>query len=298
MEYELAKQLKDAGFPQQEGLGGFVFEDGNVSVFESFAPHAKNPILEELIEAVDEVGLRLTHTKNLTSEWWSAELIPLGGRSAMRFLYRNNPRRPIILWLACATSVMICVAETPSAQAASPVPQPPVDLGETSFLDGEAGPGGLFEVIGNGYVVSQFTNASGGRVAGSNRQWIGTAIVHLAYVSNVPLAGGLLGAEMLIPASILHLQVPGTPQATEGGLGDVTFAPFIQWTNLPVWQRPLSVRLAIQGVAPTGQYSPNDPINAGSDAWQVSPHLAFTWRISDRWEISGRSIYDWSSRSN
>jgi hypothetical protein len=192
---------------------------------------------------------------------------------------------------------MICVAETPSAQAASPVPQPPVDLGETSFLDGEAGPGRLFEVIGNGYVASQFTNASGGRVAGTNRQWIGTAIVHLAYVSNVPLAGGLLGAEMLIPASILHLQVPGTPQATEGGLGDVTFAPFIQWTNLPVWQRPLSVRLSIQGVAPTGQYSPNDPINAGSDAWQVSPYLAFTWRISDRWEISGRSIYDWSSRS-
>src|SRR6202041_3497391 len=23
-----------------------------------------------------------------------------------------------------------------------------------------------------------------------------------------------------------------------------------------------------------------------------------TWRISNRWEISGRSIYDWSSRSN
>jgi hypothetical protein len=51
-------------------------------------------------------------------------------------------------------------------------------------------------------------------------------------------------------------------------------------------------------LAPTGQYSPNDPINAGADAWQVSPYLAFTWRISERWEISGRSIYDWSSRSN
>ena len=78
----------------------------------------------------------------------------------------------------------------------------------------------------------------------------------------------------------------------------MTFAPFIQWTNLPVWQRPLSVRLAIQATAPTGQYSPNDPINAGADAWQVSPYLAFTWRISNRWEISGRGICDWSGRSN
>jgi hypothetical protein len=192
---------------------------------------------------------------------------------------------------------MICLAATSSAWAESPVPQPPIDLGETSFLDGEAGPGGLFEVIGNGYVASQFTDASGQRVAGTNRQWIGSVIFHLAYVSNVPLAGGWIGAEALIPFATLHLDVPGVPQATEGGLGDVTFAPFIEWSKLPVWQRPLSIRLAIQAVAPTGQYSPNDPINAGSDAWQVSPYLAFTWRVSDRWEISGRSIYDWSGKS-
>jgi hypothetical protein len=207
-------------------------------------------------------------------------------------------RRAMILRLACATTAIFGVVATTSAQAASPVPQPPVDLGQTSFLDGEAGPGGLFEVIGNGYVASQFTDASGGRVAGTNRQSIGTVIFHPAYVSSLPLAGGVLGAEALIPFSALHLDVPGAPNATEGGLGDVTFAPFIQWTRLPVWQRPLSVRLAIQATAPTGQYSPNDAINAGADAWQVSPYLAFTWRISNRWEISGRSIYDWSSRSN
>jgi hypothetical protein len=155
----------------------------------------------------------------------------------------------------------------------------------------------LFEAIGSGYVASQFTGASGQRVPGTNRQWIGTVIVHLAYVSNVALAGGWLGAEALIPFSALHLEVPGTSHATEGGLGDVTFAPFIEWSKLPVWQRLLSIRLAIQATAPTGQYSSTDPINAGSDAWQVSPYLAFTWRVSDRWEISGRSIYDWSGRS-
>jgi len=210
--------------------------------------------------------------------------------------YRKD-LRAIILRRVCATAAMICVVVTSSAWAASPVPQPPVDLGDTSFLDGEAGPGGLFEVIGNGYVASQFTNVSGGTVAGTNRQWIGSVILHLAYVSNVPLAGGVLGAETLIPVSTLHLEVPGVPEATEGGLGDVTVAPFIQWTRVPVWQRPLSVRFAIQAVAPTGGYSPNDPINPGSDAWQVSPYLAFTWRVSDRWEISGRSIYDWSGQS-
>jgi hypothetical protein len=210
---------------------------------------------------------------------------------------RKDHLRAVSLRLVCATSAIICVVATSSARAASPVPQPPIDLGGTSFLDGEAGPGALFEVIGNGYVAPYFTDASGRRVAGTNRQWIGSVTFHLAYVSDLPLAGGLLGAEVLIPVATLHLDVPGIPKATEGGLGDVTFAPFIQWTRLTVWQRPLSIRLAIQGVAPTGRYSPNDPINPGSDAWQVSPYLAFTWRVSDRWEISGRSIYDWSGLS-
>jgi hypothetical protein len=190
------------------------------------------------------------------------------------------------------------VAAMSPAWAASPVPEPPLDLGETSFLDGEAGPGGLFEVIGNGYVAPQFTDASGRTVAGTNRQSIGTVIFHLAYVSNLPFAGGLLGAETLIPFATLHLDVPGTHQATEGGLGDVTVAPFIEWSKLSLIERPLSIRLALQATAPTGQYSPNDPINTGSDPWQVSPYLAFTWRISDSWEISGRSIYDRSGKSD
>jgi hypothetical protein len=195
-------------------------------------------------------------------------------------------------------SAMTGVLATPSARATPSVVQPPLDLGQTSFLDGEAGPGALFEVIGNGYVAPQFNNASGGRVPGTNRQWIASTIFHFAYVSDIPVAGGFLGAEALLPVATLHLQVPGVGQATKGGLGDVTLAPFIQWTKLPIWQRPLSVRVAIQAVAPTGQYSPNDPINPGLGAWQVSPYLAFTWRVSDRWEISGRSIYDWSGRND
>ena len=75
----------------------------------------------------------------------------------------------------------------------------------------------MFEVIGNGYVAPQFTDASGGRVAGTNRQWIDTVILHLAYVSSVPVAGGSLGAETLIPVATLHLEVPGMPEATQGG---------------------------------------------------------------------------------
>jgi hypothetical protein len=53
---------------------------------------------------------------------------------------------------------------------------------------------------------------SGYRVAGANRQSIGTIIIHSDHVSGVALAGGVLSAEALISFS------------TEEGLGDVSFA--------------------------------------------------------------------------
>jgi hypothetical protein len=50
--------------------------------------------------------------------------------------------------------------------------------------------------------------------------------------------------------------------------------------------------------APTGSYSPHNAINFGQNAWQLSPYLAVTWRVTQRWEISSRLTYDWSSRNN
>jgi hypothetical protein len=75
----------------------------------------------------------------------------------------------MISLLACCVGATIWFGAVHPARATSPVVQPPLDLGQTSFLDGEAGPGGLFELIGNGYVASHFTTASGRRAPGTNQ---------------------------------------------------------------------------------------------------------------------------------
>ena len=184
------------------------------------------------------------------------------------------------------------------AQSQPSVTLPPLDLGQTSFLDGEAGPGGLLEIIGNGTVAGYFTNRSGRSVDGRHKQWVSTVVVHPAYVSGVPVLGGHLGIEFLFPFSAVHLDVPGAPATTQGGVGDITISPFVQWSDGRLLGRPLAVRLALQVVAPTGTYSPGRQISTGQNAWQVSPYLAFTWRAADRWEVSGRAIYDWSGRND
>jgi len=184
------------------------------------------------------------------------------------------------------------------AGAAPPVAQPPMDLGQTSFLDGEAGQGALLEVIGDGVTADYFTDSNGKRLPGRHELQTGSITFHPAYVSGVQFVGGHLGVESLLPIVVVHSDLVGQSEATMGGVGDITVAPFIQWSDASLFGRPLSVRLALQFVAPTGSYSPHNQINFGQNAWQLSPYLAATWRVTQRWEISSRLTYDWSSRND
>jgi len=197
--------------------------------------------------------------------------------------------------IRAATVLLIALLITRIAWAASPVPQPPADLGGTSFLDGEAGPGFLLEFIGNAYAAGFVTDANGRPLPGYNGQSSDSLTLHTAYVSNVPIFGGHLGFELLLPSAFIDLAVAGAPQMTQGGVGDVTVAPFVQWSGLHLFDRDFSMRIGLQGVVPAGSYSPGRALNIGQDVWQISPYYAFTWRATQRWEISGRLIYDWSS---
>jgi hypothetical protein len=197
---------------------------------------------------------------------------------------------------SAAVIALLCCGAGPG-HAQSPVNQPPLDLGQTSFLDGEGGPGFTFETIGFGSVAGYATDASGRAVPGRNRQWSGNITLHPIYVSKLQVLGGNLGFELLQPLSLTHLEAPGSPNTTQGGAGDLVIGPHIQWSGGSLFGRPFSSRLALQGVLPSGSYSARRPVNAGSDVWQISPYYAFTWKPFEAWEFSARLIYDWSSRS-
>lgn len=185
-----------------------------------------------------------------------------------------------------------------ASAAPTNVPQPQLDLGQTSFLDGEAGRGGLFEVILDANIDNDVRDAQGRRLAGSNRLRTGSVIIHSAYVSGIDLLGGDLGIEALLPLTTVRSSMAGEASQSRTGFGDITLAPFVQWSHGSLLGRPLSVRLAAQVVTPTGGYTADRSLNPGQNGWQLSPYLAATWRTSRRFEISGRAIYDWSGRNN
>jgi hypothetical protein len=198
---------------------------------------------------------------------------------------------------SCAIGLLCVAAFGSIAHASPPVAQPPMNIGQTSFLDGEAGQGGLFEVIGDGISANHFTDSNGKRLSGHNAIRSGSITLHPAYVSDVPFAGGHLGIEGLFPAIVTYSNLSGQMEAISGGIGDITISSFVQWSDGNLFGRPFSARLAMQVVAPTGSYAPGNIINFGQNAWQLSPYLAVTWRVLPRWEISGRATYDWSGRN-
>ncbi len=77
----------------------------------------------------------------------------------------------------------------------------------------------------------------------------------------------------------------------------MTISPFIQWSGGSLLGKPFASRLAVQGVVPSGSYRTSRLINAGTNVWQVSPYYALTWQPLDKWEVSIRLIYGWSSRN-
>ena len=207
------------------------------------------------------------------------------------FSARSQRARVMVLIVAAA------IGSSP-AQAATPVALPAADLGETNILDGEAGPGAMFEVIGYGAAANTLKDASGNSVSGRNHQQISSLILHPVYIANTQIAGAYPGVEVLIPFA--HVQnnfaVPGTGSDT--GAGDITIAPFLQWTPQNPGKGSISVRAAIQFTMPTGDYRANEAVNAGYGGWQVSPYVAATWRVTEKWEVSSRFIDDWSSPVN
>ena len=192
-------------------------------------------------------------------------------------------------WLAAP---MLAALAGAGAQAQTTVPLPPADLGQTNILDGEGGPGGLFEWIMTGYGADRINDEHGHSVPGDPRQRIATATLHPVYTATLDLMGAHPGIEMLLPfARVQNAFGPGA-SGTAAGVGDVTFAPFLQWSDRSAQDRKLSIRAAIQVVAPTGEYRPSATVNVGSGTWQVSPYVAVTKRLGRDWEVSARAIYD------
>lgn len=161
---------------------------------------------------------------------------------------------------------------------------PGMNLGQTSFLDGKALPGTLFQQFVNIYEADDFMDANGHRRPLDNRLRTLLATSHFAHISQHQLFGAYYGAEILVP--VLLADPDFEPHAgSANGLGNLIVSPFIlQWPQTELFGRPYWQRLNLAFQLPTGRYDRHRAINPGSNHWSFNPHYALTWEFAEGWK--------------
>jgi hypothetical protein len=180
------------------------------------------------------------------------------------------------------------------AVAQTHVPEPAVNLGDTSFLDGVAGPGIVVEEIGDGTHGSAIVDSKGHTVPGTGQVNSIGSLTHIAWLSRNRVVGGWYGAEIVVTAAHIN----AGPDSSAAGLGDMTVSPLIlQWNEKKLGTVTFDQRVVFDFDLPVGEYSQNANLNLSSHAYTVHPYYAvtaFPWR---RLETSWRAHYLWSSEN-
>ncbi len=169
-----------------------------------------------------------------------------------------------------------------SMQGQSHVSEPAVNLGDTSFLDGPAGPGFLVEEIGDAAHDGTIANSAGNALSGASAVNSISSLTHIAWLCPKKVLGGWYGVEVVLSAAHVNAGVTGEA----GGLGNTTVAPLIlQWPERRFFGMAIDQRVTADFDLPTRQYSRTSDVNISSHAFTVHPYYAITvfWRVHYLW---------------
>ena len=188
--------------------------------------------------------------------------------------------------------LLLKISETIYAQH---VALPPVNLGLTNFLDGQAFPGLLVEQYVEYYDANKLNDSGGNKIPGKNTLHSLSLVTHLAYISHKKFLGGYVGFEVVAPIVYLDINQAMGQKGDKTAFGDITISPLLlQWHN-DLFDKPYFHRFAFSVILPTGHYDRKDDVNIGSNVYSLNPYYSFTYFLMPKWSISSRIHYLWNS---
>jgi hypothetical protein len=144
--------------------------------------------------------------------------------------------------------------------------------GDTSFLDGVAGPGWLVEQIGDLYHAGEIADSSGRTTAVPAINAI-TGLTHVAWFSKRQILHAWYGPEVAVISGYVH----AGNQGSAGGLGDLIVSPLnLQWKEWKVGRFRMQQRVVFDFFLPTGEYQRSSVVNLSSHAFAANPYYAVT----------------------
>ncbi|GAA0770174.1 SphA family protein [Brevundimonas olei] len=197
-----------------------------------------------------------------------------------------------------APGAMALGAIIAAAPAAAQTSLPAVNLGDSTFQDGVAGPGRMVQVSVSRQSADRFRDEFGDVQTAPRRVRSTAILVQASWLSERRVLGAWWGAEVILPVVHVDLDLGSSPSQSALAAGDLFVSPILlQWPQTTLLGRPYWQRLNINATLPTGDYGSNR-LSVGANAWRFNPHYAFTWEAHDDWELSGRLHYLWTSRND
>jgi hypothetical protein len=213
-------------------------------------------------------------------------------RNCLRAVTVNRPRLKLLFVPTLA------IAAGASDPVHAQVQLPTVNLGDTNFEDGFAGPGWFFEEFPDVYSADAIKGPDGKALPGSNRFKVYSANTHIAFVSKKQLLRGWIVFEALQPLGDLHLQLANGPDSQASGFGDLIFGAGLQWGVKKIGKGVFIHRAMLDVSMPTGAYSDARPVNTGNHFVFVNPFYCFTYERNRKVEFSARLHYLWNSTND
>jgi hypothetical protein len=205
-------------------------------------------------------------------------------------------QRRTILAKAAFAICAVLVAGVATAPVKAQVQLPGVNLGDTNFEDGFAGPGFLLEEFPDVYVSGTLKDSNGATVPGSNTTTAILTTSHFVYVSNKRLFGAWIGGEVLLPIADVQIKRAQGVDATERGFADPILGPIaLQWAPKKIGSGVFVHRAEFAFTIPIGKYSDQRPVNIGSHFVLINPLYALTYEWKSKFEVSARLHYLWNS---
>ena len=112
----------------------------------------------------------------------------------------HSPLRTLFARLLWCIALLMGL-QSISMQGQSHISEPAVNLGDTSFLDGPAGPGVVAEQIGDAAHDGRMTDSAGNDVPGAGAVNSISGLAHIAWLSHKQVLGGWYGVEVVLSAA-------------------------------------------------------------------------------------------------
>jgi hypothetical protein len=125
---------------------------------------------------------------------------------------------------------------------------------------------------------NQFNLAGGGAVKNETDLQANIGVYRQTYHGGT--GGRAWAVQLVVPFGSEAGQIAGNSLGRSGGLGDILVAAGVSFLPHPDPRYNIGVVLYVS--APTGAYSPTQPLNLGANRWSFDPQIGYTQAIGDK----------------